>query len=191
MLTDRARRHFSISRRALRHLVGEYLQIPAEDIQFEHASRGKPSLGQRHRSQQLGFNVSHSGEWALLAFRSGGAIGVDLECIRSSVQWLPLAARYLGLPTPDLDRLGDMPESEGRREFFRLWTRREALLKGIGCGIWASGSDNCMLAEDNWQVAELSLWNGYVGAVAAEGGFLNLEQWDLAACDLAVIGIHS
>ena len=200
-----ARRQFSITRWTLRSLLGEYLQIPPSEVQIERSARGKPRLGATHADSIVNFNVSHSGLWALLAFRSGGAVGIDLECIRSSVQWLPLAARYLELPARRLDRLASLPEQEGRREFFQLWTCREAVLKGLGYGIEGLGPGNCMLASKNetsdfgadprfttepagWSVAELPLWPGYVGAVAAVGGFSTIEQWDFLGGDDAVTG---
>lgn len=131
---EHARREFMLTRAALRKLLAGYLGDSPSALRFAVAPRGKPAvLG--CGSQQIDFNVSHSGGVALLAFTSGCAIGVDIESRR---------------PLPDLpllvDRVFDsaaaahwhaLPATEQLDAFYRAWVRKEACAKTSGNGLWA------------------------------------------------------
>ena len=66
------------------------------------------------------------------ALMRGGAVGVDLESMDRSADVDRLAARVFSESERALARAG------GREAFFALWSRKEALLKALGCG-WADG----------------------------------------------------
>src|SRR5689334_14308755 len=79
----RDRDHFVVTRGALRLLLGRYLQIPARQIRFYYETYGKPMLAPDLSQRVINFNVSHSHELALLAFRLNDCVGVDMEYIRA------------------------------------------------------------------------------------------------------------
>lgn len=101
-------------------------------------------LGKPRSKDGRCFNLSHSGDWAILAL-SDHEIGCDIEHFRQ-VEALRLGKtvfteRELDLIRQNPDRLG---------VFYRLWTRKEALLKCIGGGfhraaktVDVSGGDFC------------------------------------------------
>ena len=74
------------------------------------------------------FNLSHSGDWAILAL-SDHEIGCDIELFHR-VDALRLGKTVF--TERELDLIRQSPDRLG--VFYRLWTRKEALLKCIGDG---------------------------------------------------------
>ena len=83
------RQGFILTRSWLRRLAGAYLGLAPQSVQFQLGPHGKPFL----RGHPLQFNLSHSGDWALLAFSRDRPLGIDLERHRS-VPVLRLAKRF-------------------------------------------------------------------------------------------------
>lgn len=94
-------------------------------IQNDH---GKPRLKAHPDSH---FSLSHSGDWAVCLL-SSSPVGVDVEQIRP-VPELSLAERYFA--PEEAAALRNLPEPERLTAFFRLWTRKESLLKCVGVGL--------------------------------------------------------
>jgi 4'-phosphopantetheinyl transferase len=57
-------------------LLGFYLSGAPEEIPFSYGPQGKPAIGV---DSLLRFNISHSGDFVLLAFTRECDIGVDIE----------------------------------------------------------------------------------------------------------------
>lgn len=123
---------FVATRGALRKLLGVYLECAPQAIEFETGCFGKPILGEFPRQADYAFNVSHSGDWALIGI-SRNLIGVDIEEIR---------------PAPDLNAMLDIVCSSSERtemyrchpaerhaRFYKLWTIKEAVSKLQGVGL--------------------------------------------------------
>ena len=130
--TPKLQQHFSRCRSALRLILSRYVNQAASELNVHYGQHGKPELTD-HRVQ---FNLSHSGEHALIAI-SGHALGVDLE--------------FTGKKNVDLDGLIDMvchpnekttlirlQETEKSAQFYRLWTQKEAYCKMLGLGLQQS-----------------------------------------------------
>lgn len=101
-----ARERWVAARWALRGVLGRYLgQEPAE-IVLRLGERGKPMLAGDRES--LRFNLSHSGQLALIAVASEREVGVDVQ------------------------RIGSKPTA-----YYETWARREAIAKCHGVGLWA------------------------------------------------------
>ncbi len=78
---ERDRRRFSAARTWLRVLIGRYLGVPAEEVQFRYGEHGKPAVAGSDAG--LEFNLAHSGELALIAFTHNQPVGIDVEFPRS------------------------------------------------------------------------------------------------------------
>ena len=127
------RRRFIAARGILRHLLGNYIQLSPNIIEFEYGDRGKPRLATSVADSSLQFNVSHSEEYALYGFTHHHLIGVDLEYLREMKDAVKLAERFF---SPREFKLLTSYASEQQREvFFKLWTAKESYLKAIGTGL--------------------------------------------------------
>lgn len=73
---SRHKRRFSIARTVMRVILARYLNVYPEYIKFTYNAHGKPEV---INSARLQFNLSHSGDLALLAVGKGFPMGVDIE----------------------------------------------------------------------------------------------------------------
>lgn len=101
-----ARRRWVAARWALRGVLGRYLELEPATIELRLGSRGKPMLAAP--DAPLRFNLSHSGELALIAVAGEREVGIDVQLI------------------------GAKPA-----ELYADWARREAVAKCHGVGLWA------------------------------------------------------
>jgi 4'-phosphopantetheinyl transferase len=150
---------------ALRCLLAMYLDLEPEALRFVRGPAGKPSLDS-DLSTGLEFNLSHSGDRGLIAICRGGPVGVDLEKIRPGFDYAGIADRYLASE----ERVRLRCAGPGTvQEFFRLWTRKEALWKACGLGLAAVERDTDPAASAEWTVREIAIAPDYAAAVCAPG----------------------
>lgn len=124
------RRRFVSGRAALRRILGSLLGCPPEAVELIQEGGGKPVLPGSH---PLRFNLSHSGDRALLAVVLDHDVGVDLETLRADVATLDLAERFF---SPwEREELLALPDPARLAAFFACWTRKEAFLKARGDGL--------------------------------------------------------
>jgi 4'-phosphopantetheinyl transferase len=124
---------FIAARSSLRRILSRYLQCPPDSIVFSYSQLGKPFLDEgRHRSG-INFNLSHSGDWGVLAVTMGPDVGVDIEevVIKANLQQL---ADY-AFDEAEMTLFSDFHAARKQRGFFRLWTAKEARLKMLGIGL--------------------------------------------------------
>ena len=105
-------------------------ELGADRVEFETGANGKPLLA--GAAADWGFNLSHAGAYAVAVLARGAAIGVDLESTARKADIERLGRRVFSESEQAWVRAG------GREAFFALWSRKEALLKALGCG-WADG----------------------------------------------------
>jgi len=166
-------RSFAVARTRLRQILGGYLNLPPEVLRFAYGANGKPALA-AELDTGIQFNLSHSGDWGLCALTLGGAIGVDLEQVSPTLEFLPLAQRFFSCA--EINWLNSWPQGRRRRAFYRLWTRKEAWLKGHGDGFSSPtlALDSRHLATTittahDWTLLNLLARRGYVAALALQG----------------------
>ena len=130
---------YVISHALVRTILSQYLGISPEDLAFTTDQFGKPQLAPSNNPDRLNFNLSHSGDRLLLGIVRNARIGVDIEEIRPESARLDVAARFFTLQ--ENEDLRSLSGDEQIRAFFNCWTRKEAYLKAIGCGLSASPTD--------------------------------------------------
>jgi 4'-phosphopantetheinyl transferase len=136
---ERDRRRFVIGRGILRLLLGRYLGREPGELVFRYGENGKPALATLNGGPPpLYFNVTHSEGLAVYAFTRAGEVGVDIERIRDIPELEQIAGSYF--PPGELARILACPEERRRDEFFRAWTRQEAVLKATGVGLGGTGT---------------------------------------------------
>lgn len=163
------RERFLLGRAGLRRLLAALGGGEPAAVPIASGPQGKPFCPGGPQ-----FNASHSGPLILLALHPSRPVGVDLEQLRPSLRWRPLAARML--PADDRQALehlagAGLPAERQSEAFLAAWCRLEARLKAHGCGLArrdalppAGGAGGA--SEQLWSVA---LPAGYVGAAACLG----------------------
>jgi 4'-phosphopantetheinyl transferase len=129
----------------------------ADPPALEPGENGKPHLAVE--PDRLAFNLSHSGELALVALAPGGVdVGVDVEWIKERRDLARLAARWL--PEADALAVAGAPPADQASVFYPAWTRHEARVKCTGVGLTGAA------AGTEVTVVQLKIDAGYAAAVA-------------------------
>ena len=81
---EQDRIHFVRCRSTLRSLIGSYLGLHAAEIRFEYLSSGTPQIAAEQNPHRLQFNVSHSGDVALIAVCNEQNLGIDIEKVATT-----------------------------------------------------------------------------------------------------------
>lgn len=155
----------------LRLLLSRYVGCPPYDLIFSEGSHGKPSLA---NSQGLNFSLSHTDDAIAVAISKGVEIGVDIERIKSIQERDELVNRFFSLDESILYQ--SLPSEKQEQAFFRMWTRKEAFVKGLGLGLsyplesFSVGVEVPVAlkgaASGPWSVRHLEPVPGFVGAIA-------------------------
>jgi len=134
---DRAR---YLAAHALVRLVLGGAGAGAAALAFDRTCRCGAAHGRPVLPGGPGFSLTHAGDLVGVAVRPDGAVGLDVERERDVADLAELAA-HVRSPA---ERARAAPDRAG---FFRLWTRKEALLKATGEGL-ATPMAALTLADD-------------------------------------------
>lgn len=123
------KRRFTAGRAILRLILARYLQQDAAQLSFNYNQHGKPQV---KNSQNLEFNLSHSGELALLAIGQQFSLGIDVE-------WFS-AKPYEGIAEhafspKEIQQVKTAPPTIKPFTFFHIWAQKEAFIKASGLGL--------------------------------------------------------
>jgi len=188
---DRDRTSYTVARGALRTLLGRYLDHPAPRLAFGYRDKGKPYLA-APADDSLCFNLSHSGQLALLAFVRGREVGVDIEQRRELRDLASLA--HISFSPNEYAVFCGLSAADQRPAFFACWSRKEAFIKATGQGVsqladfdvsLAPGDPAALLRVDGeppgavrWSLQDLPAIPGYAAALVVDGHGLAVECWD-------------
>ena len=126
-------RRYVLCRAALRALLCGLLRCNNWELAFGHGEFGKPFALVGGVPAAINFNVSHSGRHGLIAIALQGRVGVDVEelVMPQGLNRL-IASAFTAAEKADL-KSGE--PTNRIRDFFRLWTAKEALIKALGKGL--------------------------------------------------------
>ena len=158
-----ARGRWVASRWALREVLGRYLDRDPAEVELRIAKRGKPMLA--GPTPSLRFNLSHSDGRALVAVAWQREVGVDIERIAPRRNLLSLARR--ALEPAEATAIEAASPEDRLAAFHAAWTRREAIAKCLGTGLWAPSSDQAQTA-----VSPLDVGRGFAAALAVSGAHM-------------------
>lgn len=185
---DRHRYRYVSARAALRRLLARYAAVEPAELVFDYGLQGKPRIDQPAAARGISFNMSHSGDLALLAFTIGPRIGVDIEAVRNMPNALGIARRFFTVDEAELlSTANDVSDC-----FFRFWTRKEAVIKAVGTGLATPLSDFdvssglqsdepwrtvrvASLPDNLWAVHDLPAADGYRAAICVETAPVAIE----------------
>jgi 4'-phosphopantetheinyl transferase len=130
LVFERDRRRYLATHVALRKTLATYLGDRPENLRFESGGFGKPLLV---HPEPCAFNLSRSGDVAVIAVAGEGHIGVDVELVRAMPSAMTLALH--NFCASEREPLQALAGLERDTAFLRCWTRKEACLKAIGSGL--------------------------------------------------------
>jgi 4'-phosphopantetheinyl transferase len=162
---------FIANRATLRLLLRHYAGAEhPRDLCVAYGEQGKPYLA----DGDLHFNLSHTRDLALFAFAREIHLGIDVENLHTSDDLDAVAEQNFA--SQERDALLAIPQSERVAAFYRCWTRKEALLKAEGSGLFR--------ALDTFTV---SLLAGEPARVLAGPGDWDLRDIEVASHAIAAI----
>ncbi len=189
---ERDRKHFTAGRGVLRTILGHYLGIEAERLQFCYGPRGKPALLATYGGGMLCFNLSHSHGLALYAVARGREVGVDIEYVHPLTDADQIAERFFSARENAIFRT--LAPEQKIEAFFNCWTRKEAYIKATGDGLsrpldqfdvsLVPGEPARLLCVEGdaaetvrWSLRAMTPAPGYAAAIIVEGHDWRLACW--------------
>jgi len=186
---EKDKQKFIIARGSLRMILGQYLNISPDQIEFIYNDYGKPGLDKGCGDKKISFNLAHSDNWAVCAIVNKHIIGIDIEKIRTLPDVAQIAERFFS--DAEFADYQIVLEEHKISAFFNCWTRKEAFIKAIGEGLShpldkfiVTLADNVpaklVEVEDdpdeaaNWEMISFNPAPGYIGAVAIRALGLNV-----------------
>lgn len=175
---------YTAAHAALRGLLAARCGEPPARLRFANGPAGKPQLDPTAHPQALQFNLSHSGAHALIALgmHAHAPVGIDLEVLENAQEH---AAELSDVFCPqERQEIAALPVAERALASYRCWTRKEAVLKGVGCGFQveptalrvSTGPEARLLASrhpaidaEAWSIVSLDRADHWAGALAAAG----------------------
>lgn len=163
---------YRVAHVCLRMLLGAYLGVEPSEVTLVRrpcpvcrAPHGRPDVP----GVPLCFSLSRTAGFCLLAF-ADSAVGADIERLPADDVVSALTAT---LHPREAAGLAARPPDRRPAAFARVWTRKEAYLKGLGIGlgrdlrlddVGASARGPCRMP--GWAVADVAVETGYAAAVA-------------------------
>ena len=129
------RRRVTISRGALRRILAAYLGKPPAEVPLAREARGRPcvDLAASGGRRRLHVSCSRSGPYAIFAVATGQPVGVDIEV--ASAENFPDQVAEIMLSPPERSLYAALPRNARTAWLARAWVAKEAILKGLGCGL--------------------------------------------------------
>ncbi len=193
-----ARFHFRKDRNAfilahgiLRSILANYLDTNPGQIEFQFNEYGKPFL---RGNDILNFNISHSKEKLLLAFSTNILLGIDVEFMNTDFANGDIAEKFFS--PAEVSMLNKLPGNLKTEGFYNCWTRKEALIKGIGKGLSIPlDSFDVELTpgktpkifdlrfdkqeKGKWEIIDLDLFADYKSAIAIKSNTFNIKLFNI------------
>jgi 4'-phosphopantetheinyl transferase len=123
---------FVTTRAALRRRLASELDVRADQVRIISEPTGRPALA-HGAGGDLDFNVSHAQSLAVVAVARGRRVGVDVEGQRADRELRALVPDVMG--PREREMLRGLRGAAFVRAFYACWTRKEAIVKGIGAGL--------------------------------------------------------
>jgi len=173
--TPLLRTRYVIGRTAMRSVLANLLGMQPAQVPITRGVRGRPRL---EGNDRIDFNVSHTGDAALLGVTDYGRIGVDVERAGRTINADGISRKFL----TDNERalLAKMDADAARRMVLTLWTCKEAMSKATGDALSApfahidvelragrllrDGPDP--YAPHDWSLHAAQVPDGYIATVA-------------------------
>jgi len=179
-LQEKDRQRFVLSRGVLRMLLSAYLGEPAANILFSVGDNKKPFV--RSNNKNVHYNIAHAGGWILIAI-SASSVGTDIEQVNPAFDYSEIL--------PICFSNDEAQSIENNKDFYRLWTRKEALVKATGKGIdddlpfipCMEGTQEAIAdkigSDKNWNISSFEIGDQYIASVAYDPSIRNISFFEV------------
>jgi 4'-phosphopantetheinyl transferase len=157
----------------LRQTLSQYLDVPPNAIDFAYAEYKKPYLS-FPASSPIQFNLAHSGDLAIFGIGITHPLGIDVEKVQETFN-MDVADRFFSIQ--ECEHLRLLPANDQRLAFYRIWARKEAMIKATGKGLAQSLSafsvslsdetEVITLDDQPWQLRPIIVQHDYQAALAS------------------------
>lgn len=183
-LKEEDRVRYILSRIYVRKLLAKYLNTETTELEFKYSEQNKPIL---ENYPMLNFNISHSGDYIILGFANKWSVGVDIELMNTHVDLYNMIINCMSSTEVSMILNSEMP----RKMFYKYWTRKEALLKGVGIGLTdrlkdISCSDGLNLVPiefsgfaSSWKVWSFEMENSYSVSIAHDSAIRVMRFYEM------------
>jgi len=130
---EQKRNQFVITRGLLRLLLSNCLGKGPGGITFFYEQHCKPYINDKYNNKSIEFNVSHSGDYVLIAIILENKVGIDLEEINFEIDYQSLSNRFFS--DKEKNELISLDKDDQLDAFYRAWARKESFIKAIGKGV--------------------------------------------------------
>jgi 4'-phosphopantetheinyl transferase len=161
---EHLRRRFVVARGRLRQLLGALLGSKPDAVELAYGANGKP----RTLDNRVRFSVSHCEDVALFAFSRDAEVGVDVEAIRPIQEADAIAAQVFS--PREKQAYAELAARDKPLGFLQCWTRKEALVKGLGEGLSLPLEQFDIAHAPGWRLHSFFPLPGFIGAVACRHG---------------------
>jgi 4'-phosphopantetheinyl transferase len=184
-------RRFVAARGVARALLGRYLGRAPASLTFADSFGGKPEVDVTGDALPLRFSYSRSHGVAVYALARRWRVGIDIEAIRPLDDLAGLVRQVCS--ERELELMQAQPPAGRLAAFYRLWVRKEAVVKATGEGlardlrgveVGLSGDAVRLLADDGeagepapWRLVDLPAGAGHASALAVEGSGTSVRTW--------------
>ena len=124
------------------YYLAKYLNTNISNLRINYNQYGKPYLVNLH--PKIDFNISHSGDYVVITIAHNARIGIDIERINHDIVPAELSAIVFS------DSEQTIVANDVER-FFRLWTKKESLIKMHGTGFASDFYQTTSLNNDDFQ----------------------------------------
>ena len=173
-----------LSRIALRLILGKYLNQDPKDLVLSVDNNNKPILSGLS-TDKIKFNISYAMDYILIAI-SPLEVGIDIEYADANFEFKDILNEYF-----TKEEISYIEENNTIARFFTAWTKKEALAKAIGSGLFgpikqfptlngdAFLDGNILNTQYNWIVSSFYIADTHVGSLASLDNNLAITFYDL------------
>ncbi|MDP4290210.1 MAG: 4'-phosphopantetheinyl transferase superfamily protein [Bacteroidota bacterium] len=183
---------FTVRHNLLRIILGNYLNCNPAKIKFNSNHYQKPHI--THPNTNIQFNISSSANLFLAAFCQRNSIGVDLELIRPVQDIELMVSDYF--TTNEATWVNSHTGFMIENAFLSVWSKKEALIKAIGRGLYIEPNQFDVLSEgpisygdSEWYISPLNISPDCIGAVAVNNAPPIIHYFDAAELVSIPVGL--
>ena len=181
---DEDRNRYMLGKIYVRKILANYLKTEPQNLGFKYSDRQKPIL---ENHPMTNFNISHSGDYIIIGLANKWSVGVDIELMDPHIDLYNLIIECMSTTEVSVILNSEMP----RQTFYKYWTRKEALLKGIGIGstdrlkdINCSDGLNLVPAEfsgfaSSWKIWSFEMEDSYSVSIAHDSAIRVMRFYEL------------